>query len=196
MKNTLKIAPLLVLALAVISCGPSGGAAGTPEEIGDAVKDAIVGISFTDVYSYLPAHRIESDKQANDAKAWRWEEGYERWKDVEEYIKELDPERESGMTDEDGFKNASHAERYALMQGLYKLHDIEKKDERLGDGLWFRASRSVELNVEGQGSATVTYSNKYGDSIRVRCVREDGLWALSRLEVSIPKEAPKKPESE
>lgn len=196
MKNTLKLVPLCMLAVLMFGCGPSGGAASSPEEIGDAVKDAIVTENFTAIYGYLPAWQIEADKGDSEVKKWRYEEKWELWKPLKEYLETLDPKDKSGIIDEEKWKAATDAERTAVFLGCYKVYEGDKLEDRLGEGMWYMSSRNVELDVEGQGRATIVYANKYKDRIEVKCRRENGLWSLAGVEIEFPKDLPEKPKAD
>lgn len=196
MKNTLKVAPLFVLALIAFGCGGGGGAAGSPEEIGEGVKDAIVSENFTDVYSYIPAWQIESSEGRTAVKKWRMEEGWEKWKPLKERLEKLDPKDKSEIIDEDKWKEASNAQRLAVFMGFYKCYAADKWENRLKEGLWYLSSRDVDLDPEGQGDATMIYQNKYNDTITVRAVRENGLWSLRNASLEMAEDLPEKPEGD
>jgi hypothetical protein len=61
---------------------------------------------------------------------------------------------------------------------------------------WARVQVKQELEIEGQGNATISYMNGYDDIITVRCERKNGLWYLTGVKVSMEKELPKKPKDD
>jgi hypothetical protein len=61
------------------------------------------------------------------------------------------------------------------MQRWYqKAHKWEKFKERMED--LRLVDVSTKHGLEGDGSATVTYQNRYGDELSVGCERIGGVW--------------------
>ncbi len=189
----MKVLPLFVLSLMVFGCGGSGD----PDGLADSIKDDIISESFDSLFDYHMDWEKEKDEGKAAANAWRHEEGYEKWKTTKEKLEKLDPKDKSEIADsKDKWAEASDAERYAVRSGVYLIYEAEDWEERLKEGLWYKSSRSVEYGLEGQARGSVSYKNKYGDSIRVSLYRENGSWYLSSVTVDMPKDKPKKPKDD
>lgn len=196
MKNLMKLAPLVLVVLAMSACGGGGGTA-DPDAIAAGVVDAIKGEKFANVYNFLPDHQKSMADGRATVGAWRMKEGWERWKDFKPMFEGdngLDPKDKSGITGgQEKWEAASHGERYAVFLGLYRAYAADDWEKRLKDGTWVLASRSVKLDVEGQGRASISYQNQFNDTIEVACIRENGLWYLADVEMKMSKKLPDKP---
>lgn len=197
MKKLTQLAPLMVLALVMFGCGPGGGTA-EPQDIGDAVLSKIQAKDFDSLIDLMD----QSDTDISgmeEIRTWRIEEGYERWKDYKKGLEGddgSDPKSKSGIDGEDAWKSMSMGKDYALDVGLYRLYVIDDLDKRLEEVTWARRGVNETLDVEGQGTATVSYQNVYKDRITVSVVRKNGLWYLAGVEVKFNKELPEKPKDD
>ena len=73
---------------------------------------------------------------------------------------------------------------------------IDDLDKRLTEVTWARRGVSEKLDVEGQGTATISYGNVYKDRITVTVERKNGLWYLTGVETKFNKELPEKPKDD
>lgn len=199
MKRTIQ--GLMLLALVAVpvafatACG--GGGQSDPQKIADAVMDGIKSEKFAVGFDYLPKWQHESAEKMAAAKKWRMKEGWERWKDLKKRFEGdegLDPKEKSQITNgEEKWSDASDADRWAVLQGFYKVYTAEDYEKRLKEGDWYLAGRDIELAVEGQGTATFTYLSRYDDSVTVKCWREGGVWYFGSAKINMPKKMPEKP---
>lgn len=196
MKNLMKLAPLVLVVLAMSACGGGGGTA-DPDAIAQGVVDAIKGENFPGVYNFLPDHQKKIMEGRAAHGQWRLKEGWERWKDFKPMFEGdngLDPKDKSEITGgQEKWEGASDAQRFAALTGLYRMYTVDDWEKRLKDGNWLIASRRVELDIEGQGKATIRYQNEYEDTITVTCARENGLWYLAGVDHKMEKKLPDKP---
>jgi len=196
MKNSWKLLPLAALAVMLFGCGAGGGAA-DPQSIADDAVKMILKKDFDSVYN-LTDRTYMDESAAGEVREWRISEGYDRWKDYKERLEGdngMDPKSKSGIDGEDAWKSMSPGKGWALRKGLYKLYAKEDLDKRL-EMTWALVSGDVTLKEEGHGTAEFGYINGYGDSIGVSCTRQNGLWYLSGVEVSMEKDLPKKPKDD
>jgi hypothetical protein len=196
MKNTWKLLPLAVLAVMLFGCGGGGGAA-DPKSIADDAVKMIRAKDFDSVYNLTDRTYVDESAQG-EVREWRITEKYDLWKDYKKRLEGdegMDPKSKSGIDGEDAWKNCSAGKGWALRRGLYKLYANDDLDKRL-DMTWALAGGDVELKEEGHGSAEFSYMNGYGDSISVKCTRQNGLWYLADVDVNMEKELPKKPKDE
>ncbi|CAG0979139.1 hypothetical protein PLCT2_01800 [Planctomycetaceae bacterium] len=199
MKRTMQ--GLMLLALIAVpvafasACG--GGGQSDPQSIADAVVDGFKSEKFTKGYDYLAKWKLNSGEKMAEAKKWRMKEGWERWKDLKKRFEGdegLDPKEKSQITNgEEKWGGASDAERWAVLQGFYKVYTAEDYEKRLKEGEWYLAGRNVKLDVEGQGEASFTYVNRYNDAIKVDCYREGGVWYFGDADIKMEKKMPEKP---
>ena len=203
MMKVIKVAPLFVLALMMFGCGGGGGTA-TPDDIGRSVVDSIKGESFDDLYGMLPLHLTDAEYE-KARRDYKIEEDLERWKDIEDRIEgnkekgieakdALDPESKSDIKDEDSWKAASQERLYALHIGCYNLYHIKKFEERVKEADFYLTDSKIMKPADGEEdrrTARVRLRNKYGDSITVRCVEDQGLWYLAHVSFDFPEELPK-----
>lgn len=188
----MKVLPLFVLSLMVFGCGGSGD----PDGLADSIKDDIISESFTSLYDYQSDWAKDSSDKESEAMAWRYEEGYEKWDNLKKYLEELDPKDKSEITGKDEWKEASHAQRYAVFTGAYKIYKAESYEDRLKEGIWYLNNRRVKLDVEGQGTAEYSYRNQYKDKIEITLRRENGSWYMTGVNIDMPKDKPKKPKDD
>ncbi|MDC1143015.1 hypothetical protein OAU50_07985, partial [Planctomycetota bacterium] len=134
-----------------------------------------------------------------EIRAWRVEEGYDRWKDYKDRLEGdngMDPKSKSGIEGEDDWKEMSYGKAIALEKGFYKVYANDDWEKRLTEVKWAYQGHREELEIEGQGKATYQYENVYGDSITIQCERKGGLWYMSRAGIEMSKELPKKPKDD
>ena len=199
MKTLFKATPLVLLALFLSSCG--GGGAGTPEGIGESVVDAIQGENFEDLFGLLPDWRQDAAEQGREHGLWKLEKGLVTWKDDLKPMyngdESLDPKSKAGIDDEGKLKEMTAEIDFALSSGCFTLYAVDKFEARVKEAKFWLVQRTVNLEVEGQGLATLHYENKYGDRITVTEKRENGTWTLNKVSVNFEKElpAPSKDES-
>jgi hypothetical protein len=196
-KTLLKTVPLLALIFALSSCGGGSGGTVDPKEIGDAAVKKITSMDFDSLDSLMDQDiDVGAAKEIRD---WRIKEGYDRWKDYKKRLEGdggMDPKSKSGIDSEDKWKEMTWGKRTGLDMGLYRLYANDDVEKRLKEMKWARVGTEQKLAVEGQGSATIVYVNGYQDMIEVKCVRKNGLWYLSSVEVQMSKEVPKKPKDD
>ncbi|MHC4841168.1 MAG: hypothetical protein ACYTDT_09470 [Planctomycetota bacterium] len=188
--------PMLVLVFVVTSCGASGGTA-DGKQTADAAFEKIINQEWD---TLIDLKEQDGDEAAlGEVRTWRIDEGYDRWK---EYKKRLegddgyDPKGKSGIEGEDDWKTMSRGKGEALRAGFYRVYVNDEWEKRLTEMKWAYAGHSEELEVEGQGKASYTYMNGYGDSISIRCKRVGGLWYLTSAKLDMEKEVPKKPKDD
>lgn len=189
--------PMLALVFVVTSCGASGGTA-DPSQIADAAYAKIMAQDFDTLIELTDTRDLDSDASA-EVRAWRIEKEFETWKEVKEYYKGdkgLDPEKKSGVEDEESWKEMSAGTSNALSWGLYKVYASDSWEKRLTELPWAPGGSRKELEIEGQGTATYYYENVYGDSIKIKCNRIDGVWFLGRVTLEMPTEVPEPPKAE
>jgi hypothetical protein len=174
----LMLAPLVLLTVALTSCG--GGGSATPQGVGDAVLSAVKGEDFPSVYdSFAPwttdAHQVRKDQmkfESETTKDW--------WKNHKDTYSSggdnsLDPGKKLEIDSEEKLFELDPNQGAALMQRWYqKAHKWEKFKERMED--LRLVDVSTKHGLEGDGSATVTYQNRYGDELSVGCERIGGVW--------------------
>ncbi|MCB9894253.1 MAG: hypothetical protein H6839_07385 [Planctomycetes bacterium] len=203
MRNTWKLLPLAVLAVMLFGCGGGGGTA-TPDDIGKSVVSAVKSENFDSLYSLLP-HQLEDPAYDAARREYRIKEGYERWKDVkdtylgnkEKGVEALDPEEKSGIKDEDSWKSATPERLYATDTGAYQIYKIKKFEDRVTNAeFYWRGTNinSVKPGEEDRRTASVRFSNIYGDSIVVSCIEDQGLWYMISYSLRFAEELPKPPE--
>ena len=103
----------------------------------------------------------------------------------------------SGIKDEDTWKAASQARLYSLRQGCYKLYKIKKFEDRVTNAEFYLRHTTINTPKDGgdeRRTATVRFSNIYGDSIEITCLEDQGLWYMVDVDLSFPEELPKPPE--
>lgn len=196
MKNLMKLAPLVLVVLAMSACGGGGGTA-QPKDIADAFMKKFLAKDF-DTISDLTYREFEDESALGEVRAWRIENGYDRWSDYKKRLEGdagMDPKSKSGIDGEEAWKNTSYGKGYALRKGLYKLYANDDLDKRL-EMTWALAGGEFKLVEEGHGDAEFYYTNGYGDGVEIKCVRVNGLWYLSSFTVRMEKELPKKPKDE
>lgn len=197
MKTLLKSAPLLALILMLSSCGGGSGGAADPKEIGSAVLAKLNAMDF-DTLDELMENDMDIDA-AKEVRDWRIKEGYDRWKDYKKRLEGdagMDPKSKSGIDGEEKWKEMTWGKKQGLEFGLYKLYANDDLEKRLKEMKWAYVGSEQKLAIEGQGSAELVYINGYQDMIEVRCVRKNGLWYLTGVEVKMSKELPKKPKDD
>jgi len=199
MKRTLfSITLLALIAIPTVfttACG--GGGSADPQSIADAVVSGFKNEKFTKFYDYMPKWQTAAAEQESEVKKWRAKEGWDRWKDFKTRLEGdngLDPKDKSGITGgEEKWTGASDAERGAVLMGYYRVYVADDWEKRLKDGEWFLDGREIKLEIEGQGTATFEYKNRYNDSIEIRCFREGGVWFLNGARIKMEKKMPEKP---
>lgn len=199
MKRTIQGLMLLVLVAMPVAfataCG--GGGQSDPQTIADAVVDGFKSEKFTKGWDYMPKWQHNSAEKMAEVKKWRGKEGWDRWKDFKNRLEGdngLDPKDSSKITNgEEKWTGASDAERWAVLQGFYRVYTADDWEKRLKDGEWYMAGREIELAVEGQGKASFRYLNRYNDSIKVDCYREGGVWYFGDADIKMEKKLPEKP---
>ena len=196
MKNLMKLAPLVLVVLAMSACGGGGGTA-DPKDIGEAALKKITSMDFDSLDSLMD-HDVDLDA-VKEIRDWQIKEGYERWKDYKKGLEGdagSDPKSKSGIDGEEKWKEMSYGKKLALDWGLYRLYANDDAEKRLKEMTWARAQVKQELEVEGQGRAVITSMNGYSETITVTCQRKNGLWYLTSVKVSMDKELPKKPKDD
>ncbi len=200
MKRMLMLAPLVLLTLVAVGCGGGGGTA-DPKQIADAVLDDFKSENFAGIYNYYASYQHEMAEQDRQRKAWRMKEGWDRWKDFKKRLSDgdlaLDPKDKSEITgSEEKWVGASDAQRYAVLEGYYRIYAADEWEKRLKESEWYWDGRKVNLQEEGEGTATFRYRNNYRDSLEVSLYREGGLWYLGGVELNFEKAMPEKPKDE
>jgi hypothetical protein len=195
MKNTWKLAPLFVLAVVMVGCGGGGGTP-DPRDIGHSAFKKITSKDFDSLHNLMDTWGGEMSDEAK-RRDWRIAEGYDRWKEYKARLEGdngLDPKSKSEIDGEDKWKSMSPGKELGLEWGLYKLYAVDDLDKRL-EGPW-SWSADQRLSIEGQGNASMTFTNGYNDTISVTMSRREGLWYLTSVSTNFPKELPKKPKDD
>lgn len=192
---------LMLLALMAVpvafatACG--GGGQSDPQTIADAVMDGFKSEKFTKGFDYMPKWVTTGAEKKAEVQKWRAKEGWDRWKDFKARLEGdngLDPKDKSGITNsEEKWMGASDAERWAVLQGFYKVYTVDDWEKRVKEGEWYMSSRNLKLDVEGQGEGRFNYINKYNDTVTVSCWREAGVWYLADVDFKMEKKLPEKP---
>lgn len=176
MKNTWKLAPLFVLAFVMFGCG--GGGSASAEGVGEAVLSAIQSEDFPAIYDSYDPWTADALQWRKDSAIYESETTKDWWKNVKDnYVGEnsLDPGKKLEITDKDTLFALEPAQGMALVDRWYeKAHKWEKFADRMAD--MRLVGVNVEHGLEGDGSGTVAYANKYGDELSVRVKRIGGVW--------------------
>ncbi|MCF6227999.1 MAG: hypothetical protein L3J82_04920 [Planctomycetes bacterium] len=189
--------PMLALVFVVTSCGASGGTP-EPKQIADAAYAKIIAQDFDTLIELMDTSDMNFDASA-EVRAWRIEEKFDTWKAVKEDYKGdegYDPEKESGIEDEESWKEMKPGTEMALKMGLYKVYANDEWEKRLTELPWEPTRASKKLQIEGQGTATFKFRNVYKDSIEILCERKDGMWYLAGVELRMAKEVPEPPKKD
>jgi hypothetical protein len=192
----LKFAPMVALVVMMSACGQSGGTADS-RDIGDAVLAKIQAKDFDTLVSLMDQSETDLPAQMK-VRDWKVENKYDTWKQYKARLEGdngMDPKSKSGIDGEDAWKSMDFGKHLALSLGLYRLHAIEDLDKRL-EGPWALEGKRDKLEIEGQGSSTLSYGNGYGDTITVRCERKGGLWYLANVSTEFEKDTPKPPKED
>ncbi len=176
MKNFMKLAPLFVLAVAMVGCG--GGGSATPDGVGDSVLKAIQSEDFPAIYANFDPWTDAALQWRKDSAKYESETTKDWWKNhKDDYVGEnsMDPGKKFDLGDAEKVFALEPAQGAALHEGWYKkAHKWEKFAERMEDMRLINVS--VRHGLEGDGSGSVTYNNKYGDSLTVSVTRIGGVW--------------------
>jgi hypothetical protein len=196
----LMLAPLVLLTLVAVGCGGGGGTA-DPKQIADAVLEDFKSENFKGIYAYQAPHELEIREQDRTRRGWRMKEKWDLWKNLKKDLSDgdgsLDPKDKSGIANsEEKWTGASDAERYAVLEGYYRIYAADEWEKRLKESDWYWVGRKVNLQEEGEGSATFSYRNNYRDRLEVSLYREGGLWYLGGVELNFEKAMPEKPKDE
>jgi len=191
-KNLLKAAPLLALIFVLSSCG--GGGAGSAEEIGKGVVEAIKAKKLEDCIKFSSEWGTNSVEQKRQNNLWLLEVEQLKWKEnfADGNLKQWDPEGKSGIDSKDKYKDAAVGVIGALHHNLYKMYKAKKLDDRLAADFWL-IKFDVRHGLEGDASSSMTYANKYNDTISVTAERVNGVWYMTTVGVNFPEEAEKNP---
>ncbi|MCG3184442.1 MAG: hypothetical protein ICCCNLDF_02562 [Planctomycetes bacterium] len=197
MKNLMKLAPMVLVVLAMSACGGGGGGTTDPKSIADDFMKKFLAKDFDSIEA-LTYTEFEDESALGEVRKWRIDEKYDLWKEYKARLEGdngMDPKSKSGIDGEEAWKNMSKGKGYALRRGLYKLYANDDLDKRL-EMTWACAEGGYELKEEGHGEAEFFFMNGYGDSVKINCVRINNLWYLRSFNVGMEKELPKKPKEE
>ncbi|MCC6150903.1 MAG: hypothetical protein IT461_11680 [Planctomycetes bacterium] len=191
MKRTIQ--GLMLLALIAVpvafatACG--GGGASSAKSVGDDALSAITGEKFDKLAGLMAEWDVNNAKQRHANYLWRIEKEKIKYKDnVEPFIKQQDPEGKAKIDSTDSFKSASIETFIAVEQGAYKIYKGKKLEDRL-KAEWSMTDYSIRHGLEGDASASMTYMNKFNDSITVSTTRVEGKWYLDSVSVSFAENA-------
>jgi hypothetical protein len=196
MFSIMLLALFAVPAVFTTACGGGGGTS-TPDDIGNSVMKIIKTKDLKDWDKLIKmCYPIWEDagKQDIAERKWKMENSRLRWKeDVKPDVEKMDPKGKSEIDSEDKYKAMEAGRWYALQTGAYTLAEKEDWEKRMSEVDWWMTGRDVKLDVEGQGRASLSYGNQYGDSIVVHAARIDGKWYLAAVDLKgVPKDLPEK----
>lgn len=184
MKNTLKLAPLFVLAFVMFGCG--GGGSASAEGVGESVLSAIQAEDYPGIYNSFDPWTANGMQWRKDSAIYESETTKDWWKNnKDKYVGEnsLDPGKKFEIGDKDALFALEPNQGAALHEGWYKkAHKWEKFTERMADMRLIGVK--VRHGLEGDGSGSVSYRNKYGDSLEVSVTRIGGVWYADGVELN------------
>jgi hypothetical protein len=173
-KRAASFLPLAFAALLLAGCG-----GGTPEDVANEVLAAIQAGEFDNIYLNYPPHsatarKLEQDRERHQAAATEDWWVYNRDRMTGAGVS-LDPEVRLEIKSESDYFRLTPEQRTALHDNWYKhAHRWERFEDRLND---LRLTSISESHwFEGGGTATVTYRNRFNDTLIVQLVRFRGTW--------------------
>ena len=184
MKNTWKLAPLFVLAFVTFGCG--GGGSASAEGVGEAVLAAIQAEDYPAIYENFDPWTADAMQWRKDSAIYDSETTKDWWKNNKDrYVGEnsMDPGKKLEIADKETLFALEPYQGTALMEGWYqKAHKWEKFTDRMADMRLIGVK--VRHGLEGDGSGSVSYANKYGDSLEVSVTRIGGVWYADGVELN------------
>jgi hypothetical protein len=170
-----------VVLLLVAGCG--GGGSASPEGAASDVLSAIQSERFERMYRTFLPHHSEDLRVNQEVERFQAENTENWWSNNSETLSgtgegSLDPGRKLSIENQEAYFRLT-PEQHAALHGRWyaRAHRWDRFSDRMDD---LRLVRLAEdLGPEGSGGGTVTYRNRYGDSLTVRLRRFRGAWYVT-----------------